>query len=162
MGWGGSASLSLFLSEAVSDEQAEAVRRQVDRRDDVAETRLIDRDQALAEFRRLSGFGEAIDLDPQGREALLLGGLTHTLETDDLHRASVVHPGCVVVPAAIAAGPMGWVATVCTGLCSLKTGNVFLSMVVGILIISYGNKLAANAAVEEETSQHIKTIQLQV
>lgn len=35
-----------------------------------------------------------------GREALLLGGLTHILEVDDLHRASVVHPGCVVVPAA--------------------------------------------------------------
>jgi len=39
-----------------------------------------------------------------GREALLLGGLIHTLETDDLHRASVVHPGCVVVPAVIAVG----------------------------------------------------------
>ncbi len=37
--------------------------------------------------------------DP-GREAFLLGALTHSLETDDLHRASVVHPGCVVVPAA--------------------------------------------------------------
>lgn len=35
-----------------------------------------------------------------GREAMLLGGLTHILEVDDLHRASVVHPGCVVVPAA--------------------------------------------------------------
>lgn len=34
------------------------------------------------------------------REAMLLGGLTHILEVDDLHRASVVHPGCVVVPAA--------------------------------------------------------------
>lgn len=31
-----------------------------------------------------------------------LGGLTHIQETDDLHRASVVHPGCVVVPAAFA------------------------------------------------------------
>ena len=60
--WDGSASLSLFLSEAVSGEQAEAVRGEIDRRDDVAETRLIDRNQALAEFRRLSGFGEAIDL----------------------------------------------------------------------------------------------------
>ena len=39
-----------------------------------------------------------------GREALLIGGLVHILETDDLHRASVVHPGCVVVPAAIAVG----------------------------------------------------------
>lgn len=37
-----------------------------------------------------------------GREALLVGGLTHILEVDDLHRASVVHPGCVVVPAAYA------------------------------------------------------------
>lgn len=39
-----------------------------------------------------------------GREAFLLGGLIHTLETDDLHRASVVHPGCVVVPAVISIG----------------------------------------------------------
>jgi 2-methylcitrate dehydratase PrpD len=29
----------------------------------------------------------------------LLGSLAHILEVDDLHRASVVHPGCVVVPA---------------------------------------------------------------
>lgn len=35
-----------------------------------------------------------------GAHALLMGALTHILETDDLHRASVVHPGCVVVPAA--------------------------------------------------------------
>ncbi len=31
--------------------------------------------------------------------AFLWGGLCHILEVDDLHRASVVHPGCVVVPA---------------------------------------------------------------
>lgn len=37
-------------------------------------------------------------------QAFLLGGLTHTLETDDLHRASVTHPGCVVVPVALALG----------------------------------------------------------
>jgi len=37
-----------------------------------------------------------------GRDAFLMGGLTHILETDDLHRASVVHPGCVVVPAVFA------------------------------------------------------------
>ncbi len=35
-----------------------------------------------------------------GRMAFLLGALTHILETDDLHRQSVVHPGCVVVPPA--------------------------------------------------------------
>jgi 2-methylcitrate dehydratase PrpD len=37
--------------------------------------------------------------DPE-RLAFLMGGLCHILETDDLHRESVVHPGCVVIPAA--------------------------------------------------------------
>ncbi|WP_339670679.1 MmgE/PrpD family protein [Dasania marina] len=37
-----------------------------------------------------------------GRKAFVIGGLTHILETDDLHRASVTHPGCVVVPAVFA------------------------------------------------------------
>lgn len=60
--WEGNASVSLFLSDGVTDEQAAAVQRQIDRRPDVAETRLIDREQALDEFRRLSGFGEAVDL----------------------------------------------------------------------------------------------------
>ncbi|MCF4164880.1 MmgE/PrpD family protein [Zavarzinia compransoris] len=37
-----------------------------------------------------------------GGRAFVFGALTHILEVDDLHRASVVHPGCVVVPAALA------------------------------------------------------------
>ena len=60
--WDGTASVSLFLAESVTDEQAETVRQQIAQRPDVAETQLIDRGQALAEFRRLSGFGEALDL----------------------------------------------------------------------------------------------------
>lgn len=43
------------------------------------------------------------DLDLK-RRVLLMGALTHITETDDLHRASVTHPGCVVVPAALALG----------------------------------------------------------
>jgi 2-methylcitrate dehydratase PrpD len=37
-----------------------------------------------------------------GRQAFTIGALTHILETDDLHKASVTHPGCVIVPAALA------------------------------------------------------------
>jgi len=37
-----------------------------------------------------------------GRQALVMGGLTHILEVDDLHKASVVHPACVTIPAALA------------------------------------------------------------
>ena len=42
--------------------------------------------------------------DDAGRKALIMGALTHITETDDLHRASVTHPGCVVVPAVLAVG----------------------------------------------------------
>lgn len=38
------------------------------------------------------------------RRAFYLGGLCHILELDDLHRDSVTHPGCVVIPAAWAIG----------------------------------------------------------
>ena len=38
------------------------------------------------------------------RNVLFMGALMHILEMDDLHRRSVVHPGCVVIPAVIAVG----------------------------------------------------------
>jgi cell division transport system permease protein len=60
--WDGSASISLFLADDVSDAQAESVRELVAQRDDVASTELINRAAALEEFRQLSGFGQAIDL----------------------------------------------------------------------------------------------------
>jgi 2-methylcitrate dehydratase PrpD len=37
-----------------------------------------------------------------GKQAFLGGAMIHTLEMDDLHKQSVTHPGCVVVPAALA------------------------------------------------------------
>ncbi len=37
-----------------------------------------------------------------GRRAFVMGGLTHILEVDDLHKSSVVHPACVTIPAALA------------------------------------------------------------
>jgi 2-methylcitrate dehydratase PrpD len=37
--------------------------------------------------------------DPE-RRAFLFGSLVHVLEMDDLHRESVTHPACVVIPAA--------------------------------------------------------------
>jgi len=42
--------------------------------------------------------------DDSGRHAFLFSALAHIQEMDDLHRSSVTHPGCVVVPAALAVG----------------------------------------------------------
>ena len=51
----------------------------------------------------LRSWASSSDMDSK-RKALLMGALTHITETDDLHRASVTHPGCVVVPAVLALG----------------------------------------------------------
>ena len=51
--------------------------------------------------RRLLAWGRGREGD-SGRRALVIGGLTHILEIDDVHRAAVVHTGAVTVPAAFA------------------------------------------------------------
>jgi len=69
----------------------------------VAGTNSVAGRKLLAFAREIAPAGDLTALDP-GRQALLLGSLCHILEVDDLHRASVVHPGCVVVPAMLALG----------------------------------------------------------
>lgn len=51
--------------------------------------------------RKLLVWGKGRDGDT-GRRALVMGGLTHILEMDDVHRRAVVHTGAVTVPAAFA------------------------------------------------------------
>lgn len=48
-------------------------------------------------------FGDTMGYTPAGA-ALLNGALGHSLEFDDTHTAGSMHPGCTVIPAALAAG----------------------------------------------------------
>lgn len=60
--WQGAADFTVYLEMAVDDPAAEALAEQVGQRDDVEQAELLDRSDALAEFRAWSGFGEALDL----------------------------------------------------------------------------------------------------
>ena len=60
--WEGAAQSSLFLKDSVSAERGEDLAREIASRPGVAHTNYISRAQALAEFRKLSGFGEALDI----------------------------------------------------------------------------------------------------
>jgi cell division transport system permease protein len=59
--WDGNANLSLFLDKAVSQQQARILRKKLATWPEIDSLRLITPDQALAEFRELSGFGDALD-----------------------------------------------------------------------------------------------------
>lgn len=60
--WEGGASLSVYLAPEVGAGQAAALQQNIDSDPAVAEAQLISPAQAMDEFRRLSGFGEALDL----------------------------------------------------------------------------------------------------
>lgn len=54
--------ISLFLNPKITDEQAKFLAEQLLQRPDIKDITLITKDEALREYRTLSGFGEALDL----------------------------------------------------------------------------------------------------
>ena len=81
-GWDGVAKLSLYLKTSVSDDQAKTLRNRVRQLPQVAEVEYISRDQALAEFKRQSGFGDALAaLDDNPLPAVLV--ITPKLQNGD-------------------------------------------------------------------------------
>lgn len=59
--WDGAPQISIFLQESVDESAGQALRQRIAQRPDVTRADYISREQALAEFRSLSGFGEVID-----------------------------------------------------------------------------------------------------
>ncbi len=60
-GWEGSAQVSLFIKQDVPEKHIQSLANTLRDWDGVTEVHYISREQALAEFRELSGFGDALD-----------------------------------------------------------------------------------------------------
>lgn len=72
-GWEGTAQMSLFLKSGVPEKRIQSLAKKLRGWDGVAEVRYISREQALEEFRELSGFGGALDsLDENPLPAVLV------------------------------------------------------------------------------------------
>jgi 2-methylcitrate dehydratase PrpD len=96
---------------SLTEDLADLIRNKPISEDDLASAAMFTLDalatayagSATATGKKLIAWAQSGDLDGK-RQAFLMGALTHITETDDLHRASVTHPGCVVVPAALSLG----------------------------------------------------------
>jgi len=80
-GWDGVAKLSVFLKTSISDEQARQLGKRIRQLPEVAEVDVITREQALAEFKRQSGFGDALtalDDNPLPAVIVVTPKLEHT------------------------------------------------------------------------------------
>jgi cell division transport system permease protein len=60
-GWGNALDISVYMKPAATLEQARQAQKRITQRRDVEEVTLVEADAALREFRRSSGFGEALD-----------------------------------------------------------------------------------------------------
>jgi len=60
-GWGNALDISVYMKPAATLEQARQAEKRIAQRRDVENVTLIEADDALAEFRKDSGFGEALD-----------------------------------------------------------------------------------------------------
>jgi cell division transport system permease protein len=71
--WDSAAQVSLFLRAEMSAEAAQRVEQSILARDDIAATRLVTREEALQEFKQLSGFGDVLrNLDDNPLPNLIL------------------------------------------------------------------------------------------
>ena len=64
-GWDNALDFSIYLKRDVTESAARDLARIIDERADVDSVRLITADQALEEFKRQSGFGDALDALPE-------------------------------------------------------------------------------------------------
>lgn len=85
----GAARISVFLKRGVSDNQRDALADLLRRREDTESVNVISAEQALAEFRELSGFGDALDaLEENPLPAVLVVAPTASNETSISRLAS--------------------------------------------------------------------------
>ncbi|MDH5471383.1 MAG: permease-like cell division protein FtsX [Gammaproteobacteria bacterium] len=61
VGWDNSAQISLFLKSDVTEKQAQQLVKKLNLYEDIKTVKLIHKDDALEEFQRISGFGEALE-----------------------------------------------------------------------------------------------------
>jgi cell division transport system permease protein len=72
-GWDGATQMSLFLRQGTGEKQALALAETLRQRPEIEQVEYVSRDDAMEEFRRLSGFGEALDaLDTNPLPAVLI------------------------------------------------------------------------------------------
>jgi cell division transport system permease protein len=60
-GWNNALDVSVYMKQSASLDDTKSIADRVRKRRDVAEVKVVPADDALAEFRRNSGFGEALD-----------------------------------------------------------------------------------------------------
>jgi len=133
--WEGASQISLFLKTGINESRAQQLVEQLHRRPEIAATDYISPDNALDEFRRLSGFGEALGaLDENPLPAVLVVRLKKDVTDpvqierllEDLRKRSEVD---------IAQLDMQWVKRLYALMAMVQRGVLVLASLLGLAVL---------------------------
>jgi cell division transport system permease protein len=136
LSWDRPAQISLFLHREIALEPSRHLALQLASRDDIVDARLISSDDALAEFRQLSGFGDLLDsLDENPLPNLIIVSPADTLAGMQMEELQVLLQAMPQVEQAVL--DMEWVQRL-TGLMALSRRIVLAVgalLTIGVILI---------------------------
>lgn len=149
-GWDKSVYISLFLQPQVSDAEAEQLAQQLESHADIALVQFISRAQALAEFRELSGFSDAIDaLEENPLPAVLV--IQPTVR-DSAKVAALLEQLATLPAVEVAQFDMRWLQRLFAIMEIVRRGVLVLALFLGLavlLVIGNTIRLAIHSRQEE-------------
>lgn len=134
-GWEGASQISLFLKSGINESRAQQLAEQLRRRPEIVSTDYISRDNALEEFRRLSGFGEALGaLEENPLPAVLVVRLKKDV-TDPARIESLLEDLRKRAEVDIAQLDMQWVKRLYALMAMVERGVLVLASLLGLAVL---------------------------
>lgn len=132
-GWDASVQISLFLKNDISDERAEGLAKRLEQQAEIDAVRVISREQALQEYRRLSGFSDALSaLDENPLPAVLV--VKPVLGTPDATQTLLQQLG-KIPDVEIAQYDMRWLKRLFSIIGIIKRGVIILASLLALAVL---------------------------
>ncbi len=134
-GWDGAARISLYLSKDTSETEASALAKRLQLLKNVEKLRLVSREQALEEFKALSGFDAALDaLDENPLPTVIV--ITPSIDPENPQTVEALLDAAKQEPAVESAQlDLQWVKRLYTIMHLVQRGLLIIAAMLGIAVI---------------------------
>jgi cell division transport system permease protein len=126
--------ISLFLRDEVSEAHAKKYAEQLKKNSDIAEITLIGKQQALAEFRKFSGFGEAVDVLGKNPLPVVIQVLPKNALVDKEKMTELLEKFKKSPEVDFAQMDMAWVQRLQGIVATARLGAILIALVLGVAV----------------------------
>lgn len=131
--WGGTVQISLFIKKEVGEENTQILIEQLQQWEDIENVRLITPTEALAEYRQLSGFGEALDVLEENPLPAVLVIKPHLIQQEEVE--TLVNKLAKLAEVDIAQLDMQWLKRLLAMITIMRQGIFILSSLLALAVL---------------------------